>query len=63
MATDLRGVKPEENRSPNYRLTATGKPPKTVFPSRRKINPPFLVALHADSTPGRFPKLFYGTNS
>src|ERR1035437_2148738 len=28
VAIGLRGVKPEENRSPNYRLTATGKPPK-----------------------------------
>src|ERR1035437_10233825 len=36
VAIGLRGVKPEENLSPNYRLTATGKPPKRCSHQERK---------------------------
>src|SRR6266853_1676318 len=63
VAIGLRGVKSEENRGPDHLLTTTGKARKTALRGRRKINPPFLVALHAESTLDRFLKMFCGTNS
>src|SRR6266581_4015472 len=51
VAPGLRRVKPEENRSPDHRLTATGKTRKTALRRRRKANPPFLVALHVENAP------------
>src|ERR1039458_3186361 len=32
----LHGVKPEKNRSPNYHLTATGKPPQNGVPIKKE---------------------------
>src|SRR5216684_223040 len=63
VATGLRGVKSEENRGPDHLLTTTGKARKATLRGRRKINPLFLVALHAESALGRFLKMFCGTNS
>jgi len=50
VAIGLRGVKSEENRGPDHLLTTTGKGRKTALRGRRKIIPPFLVALHAESS-------------
>src|SRR6202795_182663 len=36
VAIGLRGGKPEENRSPNYHLTATGKPPPNGVPIKKE---------------------------